>query len=202
MTTIVSGVPEHAHPRQPSAGPDYQSQDPLERQWADPPGLLGWFKAIQNDAIAGRIIGTAFIFFLLGGIMALFIRWQLIVPENDFIGPQTFNGLFTMHGSTMMYLVVVPMMEGFAIYVLPFMLGNREMPFPRLGAFSYFTLVMGGALFFVSFLLGTVPDAGWFAYPPLSGPEFSPGLSIDFWVLASPPASKSLSPSSACARRG
>jgi cytochrome c oxidase subunit I+III len=184
MTTTVTGASEQAQPRLPSPGPAYESKDPLERQWADPPGLLGWLSAVQNDAVAGRIIGTAFVLFLLGGINALLIRWQLIVPENTFIGPQTFNGLFTMHGSTMMYLFVVPIVEGFAILVLPFMLGNREMPFPRLGAFSYFTFVMGGLLFYASFLLGTVPDAGWFAYPPLSGPEFSPGLPMDFWVLA------------------
>ena len=76
----------------------------------------------------------------------------------------------------MMYLFVVPMVEGFAILLLPLMLGNREMPFPRLGAFSYFTFIMGGLLFYTSFLFNAVPDTGWFAYVPLSGPEFSPGL--------------------------
>ncbi|MCB0083294.1 MAG: cbb3-type cytochrome c oxidase subunit I, partial [Caldilineaceae bacterium] len=92
--------------------------------------------------------------------------------------------LFTMHGSTMMYLFVVPMLEGFAIFLLPMVLGNREMPFPRLGVFSYFTFVMGGGLFYSSYLFRAVPNTGWFAYVPLSGSEFSPGIALDFWLLA------------------
>ena len=155
----------------------------LEKIWADPPGFWGWFRALQNDALGGRIMGTAFVFFLLGGIMAILMRTQLIVAENTFLGPQRFNEMFTMHGSTMMYLFAVPMLEGFAIFLLPFVLGNREMPFPRLGQFSYFTFVLGGILFFSSFVFGAVPDAGWFAYVPLSGPEYSRGLPLDFWLL-------------------
>lgn len=155
----------------------------LEKIWADPPGFLGWFRALQNDALGGRMMVTAFVFFLLGGIMAILMRTQLIVAENTLLGPQRFNELFTMHGSTMMFLFAVPMLEGFAIYLLPFILGNREMPFPRLGQFSYFTFVLGGILFFSSFLFQTVPDTGWFAYTPLSGPEYSRGLPMDFWLL-------------------
>jgi cytochrome c oxidase subunit I+III len=155
----------------------------LDRIWADPKGFFGWFRALQNDALGGRIMTTAFIFFLIGGVMALLMRWQLIRPESDFMGPDTYNELFTMHGSTMMYLFAVPMLEGFAIFLLPFILGNREMPFPRLGQFSFFTFVMGGILFYSSFIFGAVPDAGWFAYTPLSGTEFSPGLPLDFWLL-------------------
>src|SRR5690606_28405243 len=83
----------------------------------------------------------------------------------------------------MMFLFAVPMLEGFAIYLMPFMLGNREMPFPRLGQFSYFTFVLGGLLFLSSFFFGAVPDAGWFAYVPLSGDRYSPGLALDFWLL-------------------
>lgn len=160
------------------------SDDPLERQWADPPGLIGWFSSVQNDTIASRIMSTAFVFFLLSGALALLMRVQLIQPENMFIGPQRYNELFTMHGSTMMYLFAVPMLEGFAIMTLPFLLGNREMPFPRLGIFTYFTFVMGGILFFSSYLVNSVPDTGWFAYVPLSGPDFSVGLALDFWLLA------------------
>ncbi|MCB0083549.1 MAG: cbb3-type cytochrome c oxidase subunit I, partial [Caldilineaceae bacterium] len=115
---------------------------------------------------------------------AILMRTQLIGPELNFIGPDRYNELFTMHGSTMMYLVIVPLFEGFAIFLLPILLGNREMPFPRLGVFSYFTFVMGGILFYVSYLFNTVPDAGWFAYVPLSGAEFSPGIALDFWLLA------------------
>lgn len=158
-------------------------QDRLEALWADPPGWIGWLRSLQNDALGSRIMTTAFIFFLIGGVMALLIRLQLIQAENTLMGPDTYNELFTMHGSTMMFLFVVPMLEGFAIFLLPFLLGNREMPFPRLGQFSFFTFVLGGILFFSSYLFNAVPDAGWFAYTPLSGPEYSPGLPLDFWLL-------------------
>ena len=155
----------------------------LSQRWADPSGFWGWFGALQNDALGGRIMATAFTFFLIAGVMALLMRMQLISAENTFLGPDTYNELFTMHGSTMMFLFVVPMLEGFAIFLLPFMLGNREMPFPRLGQFSFFTFLLGGILFFSSFLFNAVPDAGWFAYVPLSGPAYSPGLPLDFWLL-------------------
>ncbi|RIK57505.1 MAG: cytochrome c oxidase subunit I [Chloroflexi bacterium] len=164
------------------AGPDASRR--LKETWADPPGVIGWFKALQNDEIGKRIMGTGFGFFLLAGLLAAVMRYQLLVPENTLVGPQRYNELFTMHGSTMMFLFVVPMMEGFAIMILPFMLGNREMPFPRLGAFSWFTFILGGILFFASYLFNAVPASGWFAYTPLSGLEFSPGLAMDFWLLA------------------
>lgn len=163
--------------------PSEPINEKLSERWADPPGFWGWFRAIQNDALGGRIMVTAFIFFILAGILALLMRLQLFQAENTFLGPDTYNELFTMHGSTMMYLFVVPMLEGFAIFLLPFLLGNREMPFPRLGQFSFFTFMLGGILFFTSFLFNAVPDAGWFAYVPLSGPEYSPGLPLDFWLL-------------------
>jgi cytochrome c oxidase subunit I+III len=163
--------------------PSEPINEPLERTWADPPGFVGWFRSLQNDALGGRIMSTAFTFFLIAGVMALLMRVQLTIPENTFLSPETYNGLFTMHGSTMMFLFVVPMLEGFAIFLLPFLLGSREMPFPRLGQFSYFTFLLGGILFFSSFLFDAVPDAGWFAYTPLSGLEYSPGLPLDFWLL-------------------
>lgn len=165
--------------------PDEQTTQILEERWADPePGIIGTLKAIQNDAVGGRIMITAFIFFLMAGVLALLMRLQLITPENTLVGPSTFNGFFTMHGSTMMYLFAVPMIEGMSIVILPILIGNREMPFPRLGVFSYFTFALGGILFFSSYLLRSVPDAGWFAYAPLSGPEFSPGIALDYWLLA------------------
>ncbi|MCI0398996.1 MAG: cytochrome c oxidase subunit I [Chloroflexi bacterium] len=156
----------------------------LAKVWADPPGVVGRLYALQNDTIGKRTMVTAFAFFLLGGANALLMRIQLARPENNFIGPELYNQFFTMHGSTMMYLFAVPMLEGFAILILPFLLGTREMPFPRLSVFSYFTFLFGGILFYSSFLIGAAPDAGWFAYTPLSGPEFSPGPGMDFWLLA------------------
>lgn len=167
----------------PDAVEHLSPEERLEALWADPPGFFGWFRALQNDALGGRIMVTAFAFFLAAGLMALLMRVQLIRAENTFLDPETYNGLFTMHGSTMMFLFAVPMLEGFAIYLLPLLLGNREMPFPRLGVFSFFTFALGGILFFSSFLFGAVPNTGWFAYVPLSGPQFSPGLALDFWLL-------------------
>ena len=117
----------------------------MEQVWADPPGVVGWFKALQNDSIGVRLMMTAFLFFILGGINALLMRVQLANAESTFMSPQRYNELFTMHGVTMMFLFAVPMMEGFAILLLPLILGNREMPFPRLGVFSWFTMILGGA---------------------------------------------------------
>ncbi len=152
--------------------------------WADPPGLRGRIAAVQNDKIGKRLLYTGFFFLLLGGsVDSLVMRLQLAVPDNDVVSAQVYNELFTNHGSVTMFLVILPIVEGFAILLLPFLLGTREMPFPRLGAYSFFTYLMGGLFYYSSTLFNAVPDAGWFAYTPLSLPEFSPGLNLDFWVL-------------------
>ncbi len=174
--------PDAVYPR--AELPDRLTTEALKATWADPRGLIGTIQALQNDTIGGRIMITAFSFFLVAGLLSLIMRLQLIRPDNTLVAPDTYNELFTMHGSTMMYLFAVPMMEGFAIMLLPFMIGNREMPFPRLGAFSFVTLLLGGLLFFSSYLARSVPDAGWFAYTPLSGPEYSPNIDLDYWLLA------------------
>ena len=189
MTTTApeptgSVPPVPAHFPGDRAWEELTTDQKMEEVWADPPGAIGWFKALQNDRIGLRIMTTAFFFFLLGGINALLMRMQLAQAESTLLSAQRYNELFTMHGSTMMYLFAVPMMEGFAILLLPLILGNREMPFPRLGVFSWFTFVLGGLLFYSSFIAGAVPDTGWFAYTPLSGLEYSPGIAMDYWLLA------------------
>ncbi len=167
----------------PSTEPTPQD-DELNRLWADPPGLLGRLKAVQNDAIGTRLLMTGFFFLLLGGSFdSVLMRLQLARPDSDLIDAQLFNELFTNHGSVTMFLVILPLFEGFAILLLPLLLGTREMPFPRLGAFAYWTFLLGGLLYYSSTLFGLVPDTGWFAYVPLSGPDFSPDLALDFWVL-------------------
>ena len=165
-----------------AAAPDTTRR--LDRLWDDRPGIWGKLTAVQNDAIGVRMVLTGFFFLLLGGSVDSFVmRLQLARPESELIGPQLYNELFTNHGSVTMFLVILPIFEGFAILVLPTILGSREMPFPRLGAFAYWTFLLGGLLYYSSTLFQAVPDAGWFAYTPLSGPEFSPDLNLDFWVL-------------------
>lgn len=180
MAVATDKIPEEV----PEEVPFEAAEERMDRTWADPTGLRGVLAAIQNDALGFRMMGMAFSFFLLGGINALLMRMQLAWAENTFLTPEAYNQFFTMHGSTMMFLFAVPFLEGFTILVLPFMLGTREMPFPRLGAFSFWTFLFGGVLFYSSFLFGEVPDTGWFVYAPLSGPEYSPGLGMDFWLLA------------------
>jgi len=156
----------------------------LNRLWADPPGLRGQLTGVQNDKIGTRLLLTGFFFLLLGGSFDSFVmRMQLAVPENSLVSPELYNELFTNHGTVVMFLVILPIFEGFAILLLPLLLGTREMPFPRLGAFSYWTFLLGGLLYYSSTLFRAVPNAGWFAYTPLSGLEFSPDLALDFWVL-------------------
>ena len=156
----------------------------LDRLWDDPPGWRGKLAAVQNDVIGKRLILTGFFFLLLGGsVDSLVMRLQLAVPENTLIDAQLYNELFTNHGSVTMFLVILPIFEGFAILLLPLLIGSREMPFPRLGAFSYWTFLFGGLVYYSSTLFDAVPDAGWFGYTPLSGPAFSPDLALDFWVL-------------------
>jgi len=125
---------------------------------------------------------TAFMFFIAGGVLALLMRIQLSVAENTFMGPQVYNELFTMHGSTMMFLFAVPFLEGLALYLLPMMIGARDVAFPRLTAYGFWVYLFGGVLFYSSFLFGAVPDIGWFGYTPLSTARFT-GVSTDFWLL-------------------
>ena len=159
-----------------------QPKDPLTQAWSAPAGLYGWFTHVNHRSIGRRFIITAFVFFLLGGIEALLMRIQLGSPENTFISPDLYNQLFTMHGTTMMFFFAVPVMEGMGMFLVPLMLGTRDAPFPRMNAFGYYTYLIAGIVLYGAFLMNMGPDAGWFAYPPLSGPEYSPGLRMDFWA--------------------
>jgi cytochrome c oxidase subunit 1 len=153
----------------------------LERTWALPKGFFGWFTDTDHKSIAMRYIVTAFIFFLCAGIEAAFMRIQLARPENRFLGPDLYNQMFTMHGTTMMFLFAVPIMEGFGLYFVPLMVGTRHVAFPRLNACGYYLYLIGGLFIYTGFLLNVGPDAGWFAYVPLSGPAYSPGKRVDIW---------------------
>ena len=151
--------------------------------WDGPKGVFGLLREVNNIPIAHRYLTTGFIFFLAGGVLALLMRIQLGTPENTFLDAETYNQIFTMHGTTMMFLFVIPFIEALANYMLPLLLGTRDLPFPRLTALSYWTYVFGGVLLYSSFLFGVAPDGGWFAYVPLTDREHSPGLNMDFWDI-------------------
>src|SRR6185437_9268277 len=159
-----------------------REREELERTWARPRGLRGWFTDTDHKAIAKRYIVTAFVFFLLGGIEAALMRIQLAFPENHFLNPDRYNQIFTTHGTTMMFLFAVPIMTAMGLYFVPLMVGARSVAFPRLNAFGYYSYLMGVLFLYVSLFINMGPDAGWTSYPPLSGPQFSPGHRIDVWA--------------------
>jgi cytochrome c oxidase subunit I len=147
----------------------------------EPRGWVSWVTTTDHKRIGIMYMVTTFAFFVLGGTEALMMRLQLGVPENTLVTPQTYNQLFTLHGTTMIFLFVVPMMAGFANYFLPLMIGARDMAFPRLNALSYWLLLTGGIVFYAS-LFWTPPEAGWSSYVPLSNAVFSPGGGQDAWI--------------------
>jgi cytochrome c oxidase subunit I+III len=162
-------------------------QDPayvkeLERTWRVPGGFVGWFMAVDHRTIGIRYLVTAFGFFTLAGILAALMRFQLAFPENTLLGPDLYNQIFTAHGLAMMFLFAVPVMEGMGVYLVPLMVGTRNIAFPRLNAFSYYMFLFGGVLLFTSLVLNTGPDTGWFSYPPLANPDWSPGKRVDVFT--------------------
>ena len=161
---------------------DDREREALERTWRSHRGLVGWLAEVNHTKIAKRYVVTAFVFFVLGGIEAALMRIQLARPENDFIGPDLYNQIFTMHGTTMMFLFAVPMMTAIGLYLVPLQVGTRNIAFPRLNAFGYYTYLGGGLLLYGGFLLNIGPDTGWFSYVPLAGPEYSPGKRVDIWA--------------------
>lgn len=154
----------------------------LARTWTSKPGFWGAIATVDHKIVARRYIVTAFVFLILGGILALAMRLQLSQPEARFIDADRYNQIFTMHGSNMMFLFAVPVMEAMAVYLVPLMVGTRNIAFPRLNAFSYWLFLVGGLLLWISFALDTAPDIGWFAYVPLSGPEYGAGKRADIWA--------------------
>jgi cytochrome c oxidase subunit I+III len=166
-----------------ASAPDTSRLANLERIWKDPSGFWGWFTHVNHHSIGKRYMVTAFAFFLAGGVLATLMRIQLSRPENHFLGPDLYSQIFTTHGSTMMFLFAVPMMfEALAVYLVPLMVGNRNICFPRLNAYSYYVYLAGGLLLYAGLFTNTRPDAGWFAYVPLSGPDFTPGKRSDIWA--------------------
>jgi cytochrome c oxidase subunit 1 len=154
----------------------------LRKTWTRAPGLWGWLSTVDHKEIGRRYLITAFCFLGLGGVLALAMRLQLARPESGLIDPERYNQIFTTHGTTMMFLFAVPVMEAMAVYLIPLMLGTRNIAFPRLNAFSYWMYLFGGLLLWGAFVIDVGPDAGWFAYVPLSETQYSPGKHTDVWA--------------------
>ncbi len=157
-------------------------REALERAWEPPKGWR-YISAVNNTHIGLFYLATALVFFVLAGILGLVMRAQLAVPDSTLMSPQTYNQVFTMHGTVMMFLFAVPVVEAIAVYLLPGMLGARDLPFPRLSAYAFWAYAIGGLAFFCTIFFGVSPDGGWFMYPPLTGKEYSPGLGADWWLL-------------------
>src|SRR5215510_2180624 len=146
---------------------------------------------VDHKKLGLMYVVTSLIFFAISGLMAFTIRMQLLVPRNAVLPPDVFNRFFTMHGTTMVFFVGMPLIAGLMNYLVPLMIGARDMAFPRLNAFGYWMTLFGGLLLYSSYLAapglagaGSAPDVGWFAYAPLTGRAFSRGHSTDFWILA------------------
>ena len=150
---------------------------------AEKTGLWSWLTTVDHKRIGILYGATAFFFFLLGGIEALIIRIQLARPDNNFISPETYNQLFTMHGTTMIFLAIMPLSSMLFNYLIPLMIGARDVAFPRLNAFSYWVFLLGGLFLNVSFLFGAAPDTGWYGYANLTSRQFSAGPNVDFWNM-------------------
>ncbi len=153
----------------------------LLKAWEIPAGWRYW-SAVNNSEVGVWYTAAAFAFFLFAGVLALLIRAQLAVPENTLLSADIYNQVFTLHGSVMMFLFAVPIFEAFSIFVLPEMLASRDLPFPRLSAFGFWSFVIGGTFVCGSIFFGVAPSGGWFMYPPLTT-EFQTGVGADIWLL-------------------
>jgi len=164
----------------PSADNEAQTRRLLS-VWSAPQGWRYWSE-VNNTEVGLWYTVTAGLFFLYGGVLALLMRVQLAVPENDFMSADMYNQVFTLHGSVMMFLFAVPIFEAISILLLPQMLGARDLPFPRLSAFGFYCFLIGGVFVCGSLLFGAAPKGGWFMYPPMTT-EYQPGVGADIWLL-------------------
>ena len=163
----------------PVALPIIQKLEQIEKK----AGMLSWISSVDHKRVGILYMLTALLWFCVGGIEAVLMRTQLIVPENNFLDPNTYNQVFTMHGTTMIFLVIVPLLLGLGVYLVPLMIGARDVAFPRLNAFGYWVYSFGALLLYFSFFAHDAPAAGWFAYTPLSTKPFSNLQGMDFWAV-------------------
>src|SRR5215216_65494 len=163
-------------------------QRPVEKAAAvkpskEPTGWSSWLTTVDHKKIGIMYLLVAFFFFIIGGIEALLMRIQLGAPNNTFLSPEAYNQIFTMHATTMIFLGIMPLNVGCGNFVVPIMIGARDMAFPRLNALSIWLFIFGGLMLYSSFILGGAPGAGWFSYAPLSEKAFSPTHGVDYWVI-------------------
>lgn len=178
-----TGLDTKLYERFPTQGdrPPGEFED-LKKVWETPTGWRA-FSAVNNNFIGFLFIVTAFGFFVAAGVLSLVMRVQLAAPLADIVPQETYNQLFTMHGSVMMFLFAVPAVEAIAVMLLPQLIAARDLPFPRLSAYSYWAYLIGGVVFFCSIFFSLAPSGGWFMYPPLSDGVYSKGINADFWLL-------------------
>ena len=155
----------------------------LDRTWSDEPGWRGFLTSVNHGTIGLRFMATSFVFFAIGGVLAMLIRAQLATRDGAFLDVELYNQIFTMHGSIMMFLFAIPMLEGLALWLLPKILGARDMAFPRLSALGYWCYLFGGTVIVLSLVAGVAPDGGWFMYVPLADSTHTPGINADVWLL-------------------
>ncbi|MCW3818577.1 cytochrome c oxidase subunit I [Micromonospora sp. DR5-3] len=155
----------------------------LAEHWDEPRSLRAWFTTVDHKKIGRRYLVTAAFFFVLAGLSALVMRTQLARPESGVLSPQEYNQLFTMHGTAMIFLFATPMLFGFGNFLVPLMIGSRDMAFPRLNAFGYWVFLFAGLFMWASLPFGAAPNNGWFAYAPLNQDQHNPGLHMDVYAL-------------------
>src|ERR671933_351717 len=146
-------------------------------------GIWSWLTTVDHKRIGALYLMTSLFWFLVGGLEAVLIRVQLQQPNGQVLSAERYNQLFTMHGTTMIFLVIMPLSAMFFNYMIPLQIGARDVAFPRLNAFSYWVFLAGGLFLNVSWLFGAAPDQGWFGYANLTSRQFSPGMNVDFWML-------------------
>src|SRR5579884_532454 len=156
-------------------------QQRLTELWETPKTLRGMLSTVDHKHLGKRYIVTAMVFLLIGGVEALIMRIQLARPGQSILGPETYDQIFSMHGMTMIFWYASPILSGFSIYLIPLMIGARDLAFPRLNAFTYYAFLFSGVLLYISPFLGQSPHGGWFAYTPYTGPDYSPGWGMDFY---------------------
>src|SRR4051812_28277112 len=156
----------------------------LTELWETPKTLHGWLSTVDHKELGIRYLVTAFTFMIAGGLEALLMRIQLSKADLAVLTPEAYNQIFSLHGITMIFWYASPILSGFAIYLIPLMIGARDLAFPRLNAFTYWTFLLSGILLYVAPFLGQSPHAGWFAYVPYTLTKYSPGRGMDFYAVS------------------